>query len=253
MIEDVVRIDRRFNGPATSGNGGYTCGVAAAAVDGAAVVRLHVPPPLDVPLERHVDVTRGAVHALRRPDGTVVATARPFADDLEAIPCPDAAAVDAAIARFDRDAYAATHPFDHCFTCGPARDVDDGLRIFPAPVDGTPVVVWRWTPSARDAGPDGLVVPPVLWAALDCPSGQAWMGHPDDPCGPAVLGELAVRIDDRPRPGEPTVVAGWPTLAEGRRRSAGSAVWSADGRLLAVGAATWIVLSEDQLSEFGAG
>ena len=48
-------IASRFNGPPNSGNGGYSCGVLAAFIDGPASIRLHVPPPLDAPL--HVECT----------------------------------------------------------------------------------------------------------------------------------------------------------------------------------------------------
>ena len=46
-----ISIPARFNGPPTSGNGGYSCGVLAAFLEGAARVRLHVPPPLDESLD----------------------------------------------------------------------------------------------------------------------------------------------------------------------------------------------------------
>ena len=45
-----VTIDHRFRGPATSGHGGYTCGVLARYLDTPATVMLKAPPPLDRPL-----------------------------------------------------------------------------------------------------------------------------------------------------------------------------------------------------------
>ena len=56
-MSDTVTIASRFNGPADSGNGGYSCGLLAAFIDGPARVRLHAPPPLDTPLAvvRHAD------------------------------------------------------------------------------------------------------------------------------------------------------------------------------------------------------
>jgi hypothetical protein len=44
-------IDPRFCGPPDSGNGGYVCGLLAAAAGGAVAVRLKRPPPLGVPLD----------------------------------------------------------------------------------------------------------------------------------------------------------------------------------------------------------
>ena len=42
-----VSIGQQFNGPPKSGNGGYSCGVLAAFVEGPAKVRLFIPPPLE--------------------------------------------------------------------------------------------------------------------------------------------------------------------------------------------------------------
>ena len=89
----------------------------------------------------------------------------------------------------------------------------------------------------------------TMWAALDCPSGLAWING-RQPSGPAVLGRMSVALHRRPRPGEHLVVAGWPISAEGRKLLAGAAVWSADGEVLAVNAATWIRLSDDQQAAF---
>lgn len=46
MSETIV-IPRRFRGPLTSGNGGYTCGLLAGIVGGEAEVTLRLPPPLE--------------------------------------------------------------------------------------------------------------------------------------------------------------------------------------------------------------
>ena len=47
----LLVIGRRFRGPPTSGNGGYTCGMLAAAASQPVELRLIRPPPLEVPLE----------------------------------------------------------------------------------------------------------------------------------------------------------------------------------------------------------
>ena len=78
-------IARRFRGPAGSGNGGYTCGVVAAALgDGPAEVTLRLPPPLDRPLR--VEPRGGGIAVL---DGdAVVAEARPAEVDVDPPPAP---------------------------------------------------------------------------------------------------------------------------------------------------------------------
>jgi hypothetical protein len=218
-------IDRRFRGPAGSGNGGYTCGIVAAAV-GADEVTLRLPPPLDRPL---------TVAGTEVRDGdALVAEARPVELDLAP---PRTVAVEEARAAEARYAGDVDHPFPECFVCGPARDPADALVLRPGPVDGERLVATVWRPHAGLAGDDGVVRPEFVWAALDCPGAFAveLLGR-----GTRVLGRLAVRIDSLPRAGDEHVVVGWPLGGEGRRQDAGTALLDAGGRLLAVGRATWI-------------
>jgi hypothetical protein len=246
----AVTIDWQFRGPPESGNGGYSCGVAATALGTApAVVRLRVPPPLG----RALVIERGEGSTRLLDGATVVAEAQP-ADDVDIEPPRPVPFHDAVAARehMDVDAYAADHPFPSCFTCGPGREAGDGLQIFPSEVDGRDgLVVSPWVPDASFGLLDGGVRDEILWAALDCPSGLAWM-FGDPSVGPAVLGELAVAIVRRPSVGQELVVAGWRVGADGRKRHAGSAVWSADGDLLAKARATWIVLAGEQRASFNA-
>ena len=219
-----VVIDRRFRGPAGSGNGGYSCGIVAAAA-GAEEITLRLPPPLDRPL---------AVAGGEARDGdALVAEARPAVVDLAPPRVVTLEEARAAEARYSGDL---EHPFPECFVCGPARDPADALVLRPGPVEGEQLVatVWRPHPSLAE---DGVVRPEFVWAALDCPGAFAveLIGR-----GTRVLGRLAVRIDERPRAGEEHVVVGWPLGGEGRRQEAGTALLDAAGRTLAVGRAVWI-------------
>jgi hypothetical protein len=246
----TVTVQRRFCGPPDSGNGGYVAGLAAQALgDGPAEVTLRRPPPLDRPLR--VEQTATGIALL---DGdAAVAEARPTDRTFDVPPpvrLPDAAET---ASGFDVSRYTSAHPFPRCFACGPARDEGDGLRLFPAPTGRDDVLVaWPWRPSETLAAPDGLVDVPAVWAALDCPSGGAWWFDLDEPTPPAVLGRMAAVVHRRPAPDEPLVVGGWRGADDGRKLHAGSAVWDERGDLLAAGATTWIVLSEDQLASFGA-
>ena len=203
----TVVIDRRFNGPPGSGNGGYACGTAAEQLGAVpAEVTLSTPPPIGVALDV-VDVDGGI--ELRAGD-TVVAQARAWDGDVEvpAPPTPDA--LETAAAALDLDDYDAIHPFPTCFVCGPRRAEGDGLRIFPGPLGDGQTVAWRWVPSPTTTDDQGSVRVPITWAALDCLSGMAWMAATDGTgSGDAVLGRLAARIERRPGVGEATVVAGW--------------------------------------------
>lgn len=245
-----VQIAHRFHGPDGSGNGGYTCGLTAQAVDiRGASVRLFRPPPLERPLELSLTDGGGA----RLLDGTDVVAEAYGADfalgrqkPLEPISLNEATA---AAKAFDVEAYRAQHPFPGCFTCGPARAAGDGLRIFPGRTDRPQTIAWPWVPDDSLLGADGVIDPLYMWAALDCPSGLGWY-HDVERAGPHVLGSLTATIHHLPEPGQPTVAAGWLNSVDGRKRHSGSAVWSADGELLARASATWIKLSDEQFAQF---
>jgi hypothetical protein len=228
-----LTIGRRFNGPPASGHGGYTCGLVAAAGDGAGVaVSLRTPPPLERPLT--VDRDGGTI-AVRDGDA-VVALAEPAVVTVEPVPMPQPtppAPDDPVYGELHR------HPFPGCFACGPAREPGDGLRIFASRVIGADGLVAAWWTPDGSLGRDGDVAPEFVWAALDCPTGHA--------CAierPAVLARLAVRQLAPVRIGEPHVVAAWPTARDGRKHHAAGCLYALDGTPLAVSEALWIELRD---------
>ena len=85
----------------------------------------------------------------------------------------------------------------------------------------------------------------IVWAALDCPSGIACLARE---LRPIVLGKLCVEIRGHVAIGEEVIVMGWQVATDGAKEHVGSAIASADGQILAVAAATWIVLPESQTS-----
>ena len=221
MGEQVV-IMSRFRGPKDSANGGYTCGLLATLLGEEAEVTLRRPPPLERPL----DVVRADGRVELRDGGALVAEAVPTRVELE-LPEPVALelAEASAMPRGDESS-----PFPECFVCGRARAAGDGLRIFAGPVPGRSVHAASWVApeSARE----------LVWAALDCPgayaSGAAGRGE-------AVLGRMAARVERVPAAGEACVVVAWPIGEEGRKLYPGTALFSADGEVLARARATWIV------------
>jgi len=230
MSETIV-IDSRFNGPPNSGNGGYVCGLLASSIEGAAEVTLRKPPPLERPLAMEHD-SNGQV--LLKDSADILAAARPAQLDL-ALPQPvDFAAASAAAARYIGFQ---NHFFPDCFVCGPAREQNDGLRIFAGPLSGSQTVAAPWVPSGSLADENGWVRPEFLWAALDCPGYFAITGTEPSI---ALLGRMTAEITQQVQPGSQNVVLGWEIGREGRKRVAGTAVFTASGILCAKAKATWI-------------
>ena len=104
------------------------------------------------------------------------------------------------------------------------------MRIFAGRVDGRDLVAAPWTPHESR--------PELVWASLDCPGAFA-AGY--DGRGEMLLGRLAARVDRVPEVGEPCTVIGWLLGEDGRKRYAGTALFTADDELLARARATWIV------------
>jgi hypothetical protein len=241
-VSQEIRIDRRFCGPPDSGHGGYTCGVVAAHVDGSAEVTLRRPPPLDTRLTVVSD-DDGAVRVLDGAD--LVAEGAPRADDLGlAVPEPvGIAAAEVAGAASHLHQHPEDHPFPTCFVCGPQRAPGDGLRIVVGRVGEREVFADVWTPTGDLTGADGVVRPEFVSAALDCSGGiGSWLVDPLEG-NPFVLGRFSVRIPGPVLAGAPHAVTGWRVGRDGRKIDAGSAIFTADGELVALARARWIQLA----------
>jgi hypothetical protein len=229
-------LPARFNGPPGSANGGFTCGVVARLLDAtAAEVTLRRPPPLDTPLR--VERAADAVKVLDE-DQLVAEADRVRGVDVEV---PEPVALHGAHEASARYPWYEEHPFPTCFVCGPRRPDRDGLSIFAGRVEGREVYACDWTPASEWDRGDGLVRDEIVWAALDCPSAVAAAGVDADR-RPAVLGRLAVSIDDAPAVGEPHAVISWRIGRDGRKRHAGSAILDSAGRVRARARALWIEL-----------
>lgn len=226
-----LTVPARFCGPPDSGNGGYTCGLLARELGGVVECTLRAPVPLDAPLQLERAQAGGA---LRR-DGKVVVEASPA---LVAVAPPAPIGLQAATeAMAGSPALDPQHPFPTCFVCGPRRAVGDGLRIFPAPVDGG-VHVASWVPDPEFGDGEQLLRPEFLWAALDCPTGFA-AGFPR--AGKLVTGRMAVQQLKGIRTGEGCVLMAWPLGIEGRKHFSAACLYQ-DEELRAVARATWIRL-----------
>jgi hypothetical protein len=232
-MQATAFIPARFNGPPTSGNGGYSCGLLAAHIEGPARIRLHVPPPLETELR----VSKAAEGGAQMYDGeTLVGSGEPAALVLE-VPAPPSP--EAALAAMTGFPWYEGHTFPTCFVCGPERDQHDGLELFPGPVPGEGMWACLWRPAADLLDAQGNIRPEILWAALDCPGFFAALG---ELLRPAVLGELVGELRAEVAGLQPLVVYAWPLGSEGRKFYAGTAIATADGDIVACAKSTWIAL-----------
>jgi hypothetical protein len=121
-----------------------------------------------------------------------------------------------------------TPEFRECYVCGVRND---GLEVRVGLVAGR---------EPLHAAPTRLLEggSEFVWAAIDCPGAYA-IGA--EGRGDIVLGRMTARVDRMPAAGERCVVASWPLGEEGRKLYAGTALFAADGELLALARQTWIV------------
>ncbi len=232
-VPESITIPSRYNGPPNSGNGGYSCGVLAVLLEGAARVRLFTPPPLDKAMtvscheDGHVEMHDG---------DTLVGSAFPVDLDLEVPPAPTLAQATEASRSFP--CYE-NHAYPSCYVCGPARSPEDGLCLFPGPVDDWNLLACPWTPSPDTLDDAGNVRPEVVWSALDCPGYFAAAGE-DLPL--TLLGELTGEIRAAVPGDRPLIVYSWPLGREGRKSWGATAVANQEGEVLAVSHSLWITL-----------
>ncbi|MFF5179395.1 hypothetical protein ACFY2Q_15355 [Micromonospora sp. NPDC000316] len=213
-----MRIESRYNGPAGSGNGGWSAGVFAAAVGAAGPVEvtLRRPPPLETTLS----LVDGEV---RDPAGDLVAEVRPAGNVEAVVPPVDRETALAAATRYPG---LVEHPFPGCYVCGPERA--DGLRIFPGRLpDGRTAAPFRAPEQVSEA---------TVWAALDCPGGWTVLAAGR----PYLLGRIAAKITARPAPGDDCVVTGALIGLDGRKALVHTSLYGPDGALLGAARATWI-------------
>jgi len=233
-VSGSLTIARRFRGPETSGNGGYTCGLIAHFIAGDAEVTLRRPPPLDRPLA----VTREGGRVLAHDGPDLIAEAVPSSLDLEVPAAPTPAEAEAAVPRY---AGFVRHFFPGCFVCGPERAAGDGLRLFPGWVPGRDLVAAPVRADASLPAVGGFLALEIVWSLLDCPGAWALERHQEETG--VVLGRMAARLLAPFPVGGFGVAVGWPLGREGRKLYSGTALFGPGGRLHGWARQTWIVLA----------
>ena len=234
-MQETTLIEGRFRGPAGIGNGGVVAGTMAGLLGSQPVeTTLRRGWPLDVPLG--VQRQPGHVSALD-PDGQVVAEAREVPFDLTAPPPPTRQQAEAATGWF------LDSPFSHstglCFVCGSARPAGEGLRVFTGRVEGRPgIAAALWRPDACYADEQGHIRPVFLWGALDCAGSFAFTVGAEP--GRMLLARMAGRLDGTVCADEPCIVMGWQIARDGRKLTAGTAIFGEDGGLRGIAQALWV-------------
>jgi len=234
-LRTIISVAQQFCGPPNSANGGYACGLMGRYIEGPSTAILRAPPPLNTPLiltadagSARIETEAGELIAEARDAGDAVLPPPPASPGLEA-----ARLAASGFPGFSRP----FHPI--CFTCGDQLEEGFGLRAFTGQLAGAPdgVVAGVWTPNPVFADEDGLTRAEVVWAALDCPGSVAWVVSG---AGGGLLVTMTCEVACRPRAGEPCVIVAWPLERSGRKLIAGTALYAADGELLARSHQIWI-------------
>lgn len=223
-------VEGRFQGLEGMGQGGYLGGLIAETRTGPIEVSYRSPIPLDVPLSLRGNSAEVEIVA----SDVLIATAR--SANLHG---PFPSAVSAEVAERARSYSESEEMFvTTCFSCG---TTPGGFRIHPGPVNGdgsayaTPFRPPAWT------APEGFVQLRYLWAPLDCAAGWRVSAGGERM---AVTGALSV---EQLRPIEPervyVIVADALEPWQGRKRRAASALYTADGELVARSDSLWILTS----------
>lgn len=236
-------LDPRENGPRGYANGGFACGALAGFVTGGtAEVTLRAPVPVGVPFG--VKSRRGGgVELLQRQvrGDEVLAEAvsvEPFVAEPPYRPTP-------AEARAAWDA----HPFrgldlplSDCVVCGAERL--DGLRICFGPIPDRPeMMASPFTVPEAFCGDGGVLRPPAVWGALDCPS------YPAEAVRRgrfALLGRLAAHVRRPVVAGEELIAVGW-TESIGNRSMRTASALLAGEEIVASARAVWVEAKPDAL------
>jgi hypothetical protein len=231
-MPDSLTIPAGFNGPRGSGNGGYAAGALAAFVGEPAEVSLRSP----VPLDRELEVVRDADRSVRALDGETLVCEGRGLDGLD-LEIPEPVSVNEARRAMTGYRGVADGEFSHCFVCGLARD--DGFKVFAGEVEGRELVASTWIPPTWAEGEARQVRRELVWGVLDCPTYFAT--HMEGELSTAMLARISAEVVGPVEIGAEHVVVGWPIEADGRKLHAGSAVFSAEGELLAAARALMIV------------
>ncbi|MFI5000871.1 MAG: hypothetical protein ACHQK9_13410 [Reyranellales bacterium] len=238
-MNETITIARGFNGPRLSGNGGYVGGLMAGRFGGQGAVEITFRAP--IPIETPLALKRSGEALLLLDGGTLVCEARAGSVDHLSPPPPPTDWTDV-MRRGAEGGSPEDSDFHWCIVCGRARGVGDGLRVLgtAGPQPGTSLSCYL--PHANHADQAGRIKPEFVWGTLDCPGAFAAQDPGD--WRPALTGRMTAKVIEPPRVGERCAVVGWRLGTEGRKLYSGTALYTEQGRLCALGHCTWILLRD---------
>lgn len=228
-METTISVNKRFCGPPRSGNGGYVCGLVAKVIPGLSEVKLLAPPPLDSDLT--LEYTDNS--ATLTMDGSAIAKAAETSWDMTVPKCPD---IEEALTAQENYLGFTKHDLPGCFVCGPKREIGDGLRIFAGTGKSGNIVSAVWEPANLPSNHNNEIDSEFIWAALDCPGFFAVT----EQSGFALLGSLSVKHFHPVFLDQKYIVTGWHAGSEGRKHTAGTALFDEQGKLVAQAKAIWV-------------
>jgi hypothetical protein len=225
----TVTIEPFFEGPAGSGQGGWTSRQFAEHLDGPHSIALRH----HVPLGEQLEVVYGDSVQLLHGD-VLIMEATPWVPDAvmtEPVSIADAAEARSRFIPFLDDDISMT-----CFSCGMQPG---SMQVHGAALgDGryaTDWVVPEWaTTSLASSG--------ALWSALDCTAAFYVCGSD----GERMAYTVQYAVDQRREvaPGERVAIVGWngdyEPVWDGRKRGAASAAFDADGEVIALARSFWV-------------
>lgn len=229
-----ITIDKKFQGPFGSANGGYVAGLLAdAAGGGDSATRLHRPVPVDEPIYLFAE---DGWAALRHCDQTLAETVESTEEIATTAFVPMDQAVNAHDPEIDMGIFA------DCFVCG--RRGVHGLGINPRQLDDSRFVA-VWHPASTDVIDTEEVPERFLRSALDCPGGFAVAAESRTL---AVTGSIASRVYFRPSSDQHLIVVGEAGDRDGRKLRATTTIFTESDEVVATAEATWISLEAVPIS-----
>ncbi len=231
----TLLVPHHFHGPPDSGNGGYTCGLIAEALDFTPQITLRKPIPLNSPLQLSQQAD-GSYQLLQEQDNSLVSSIAVAGDFL--LEVPEAISFEAATAASQQYlGHRAVLAYPSCFVCGVQRAAGEGLHIYAGSVPNSAYYAAPWVPATQLATTDGFIPPRYIWAALDCPGAYAAMGKT---VKNLLLGRMSAQKYHPLLAGQQSVLMAWLMAQEGRKYHTGTALYDDQGRCLAKALATWI-------------